>query len=248
MVLKSALRRGYERMRVIFWDFDGTLVQSSPLWRSSMIRALDQVVPKHNITLETLKPYVSVGFPWHSNEPHELKVSEQWWNHMERKFTMDFIAMGIPENAAAKAASKVKSGILNPESYRVFPEVPEVLGRLKKKDWRHIIVSNNHPELKDVVASLGLLEFFDNVITSAMVGFEKPHPQIFHYAIEAAGAHHAERWMVGDNPIADVEGAMRVGISAVLVRSNGSCKHLAKDLLEVESIFDQHSGAGVRRG
>jgi FMN phosphatase YigB (HAD superfamily) len=55
------------------------------------------------------------------------------------------------------------------------------------------------------------------VVTSAAVGVEKPHPLIFRTALDAAGTPtHA--WMIGDNPVADVAGAAKLGIPGVLVR------------------------------
>lgn len=57
---------------------------------------------------------------------------------------------------------------------------------------------------------------FDLTITSATVGAEKPNPVIFRYAIHTAGAAPANSWMIGDNPIADVEGARMAGLSAIL--------------------------------
>ena len=58
----------------------------------------------------------------------------------------------------------------------------------------------------------------ETIHTSASTGFEKPHPRAFELALEAAG-HPDTVWMVGDNPIADVQGAQRLGIPAILVRT-----------------------------
>jgi putative hydrolase of the HAD superfamily len=50
-----------------------------------------------------------------------------------------------------------------------------------------------------------------------MVGAEKPHRAIFEHALRTVGVERTEDvWMVGDNPEADVGGALAVGIRALL--------------------------------
>jgi putative hydrolase of the HAD superfamily len=73
-----------------------------------------------------------------------------------------------------------------------------VLTALSAEGWRHVIVSNHVPELADVVAGLGIRAFFADVITSGLVGYEKPHPQMFEAAVRSA-IPGAPIWMIGDN-------------------------------------------------
>lgn len=226
-------------MKTIFWDFDGTLVQSSPLWRGSMINALDKISPGHGIQLAHLTPYVSSGFPWHSDVHHNRTDPRLWWKYMEEKFERDFISLGIDPEKANSASKLIRDGILHPQFYFIFPEVPEVLERLKAKGWNHVVLSNNHPDLEHVLDSLNLLSHFRMVISSAYVGCEKPDPKIFLYAIQQAGAETHEKWMVGDNPRADIEGAAQVGIRGILVRNPGDHTYKARDLNEVEAILEK---------
>ena len=76
-------------------------------------------------------------------------------------------------------------------------------------------------------------------ITSGFTGYEKPNPRAFEYALRQVG--HPERvCMVGDNPIADVQGAESMGIPAILVRSqhDKNVKYYANDLQETTSIIE----------
>jgi FMN phosphatase YigB (HAD superfamily) len=84
--------------------------------------------------------------------------------------------------------------------------------------WRNVIVSNHGPELPDLVFQLGLADHVHAVVNSADNGYEKPHPQAFRLALQAAG-DPTTAWIVGDNPIADIAGAAQVGIPGVLARS-----------------------------
>jgi putative hydrolase of the HAD superfamily len=72
------------------------------------------------------------------------------------------------------------------------------------------------PELRQIVAGLGLDEVVALISCSAETGYEKPHPQAYASVLEPLGP--SEVWMVGDNVVADVLGAEALGIPAVLVR------------------------------
>jgi FMN phosphatase YigB (HAD superfamily) len=52
---------------------------------------------------------------------------------------------------------------------------------------------------------------------SARVGYQKPHPAIFLHALELLGAAPQDAIHVGDDPVADVDGARRAGIEPVLI-------------------------------
>jgi ribonucleotide monophosphatase NagD (HAD superfamily) len=47
----------------------------------------------------------------------------------------------------------------------------------------------------------------------------KPAPKFFHAAVEALGCRPAEALMIGDDALADVEGALNAGLQAWLVRT-----------------------------
>lgn len=73
------------------------------------------------------------------------------------------------------------------------------------------------PELFAIVDSVGLGTLVENVISSATVGYEKPHPEIFALA-RMLSKDPKEMWMIGDNAQADVEGARAADIRAILVQ------------------------------
>lgn len=221
----------------IFWDFDGTLVQSSPLWRRAMLEALDREQLGHKITLADLGPLVSVGFPWHSDHAHGITSSAEWWECMETKFAKDFVALGFSQEIAKRAAAQIKPRILDANAYREFAGLKEILKNLRDAGWRQIVLSNNHPDLKLLVDSLGMSQFFDHVVTSGEVGFEKPRPEIFHFARDLCGADFEKSWMVGDSLKADCEGARGVNLRSILVHAEAAWPLKAKDLLEVRNII-----------
>ena len=59
---------------------------------------------------------------------------------------------------------------------------------------------------------LGLLPFFEDIISSDAVGRTKPDRTLFRHAQEKAGALPEASAMVGDNPAADILGGNRAGM------------------------------------
>jgi putative hydrolase of the HAD superfamily len=81
-----------------------------------------------------------------------------------------------------------------------------------------LTILSNYPDATAIRQSLertGLLRFIDVVVVSGELGRVKPHPYPFHAMLAAAEATPDETVHVGDNWLADVQGAKRVGMAAV---------------------------------
>lgn len=103
------------------------------------------------------------------------------------------------------------------EHWHVFPESHPILEALHQRDLVVGAVSNWVWSLPDLLGSLDLGGGFDFVAASARIGFEKPHPRIFEWALERAGVSPASVLHIGDHVDADVAGAAGVGIGGVLI-------------------------------
>jgi HAD superfamily hydrolase (TIGR01509 family) len=96
---------------------------------------------------------------------------------------------------------------------RLFPGVKDFIYRLKSDG---IITAN----ITDLTAQIqfrkmvyfGLDEYFDYVVTSEEAGRDKPHNAPFDIVLAKIGVPPSEIWMIGDDPISDIEGAMRAGM------------------------------------
>ena len=70
----------------------------------------------------------------------------------------------------------------------IFPEVPEVLARLKKSGLKTAILSNGSPTMLDaVVKAARPSELLDAVLSVEEVGVYKPHPKVYRLAVERLG-------------------------------------------------------------
>lgn len=102
-------------------------------------------------------------------------------------------------------------------TWHVFPDAVDALEGLRQRGLRIGAVSNWVWTLPELLETLGLAERFDFVSASSRVGFEKPNPGIFRHALAQVGVRPDEAIHVGDHLDADVEGAQRMGIAAVLI-------------------------------
>jgi putative hydrolase of the HAD superfamily len=120
--------------------------------------------------------------------------------------------------------------------WELHPDTIEVLGDLRRDGWRHLILSNHVPELPRMARGLGLDRLVEAVITSAAIGYEKPHPGAFAAARRLAGDVD-EIWMIGDNPVTDVAGAEAVGIPGIRVHGDPGGERWAAELRHVPEVL-----------
>ncbi len=100
----------------------------------------------------------------------------------------------------------------------LFPDALETLHWLKERGYRLGSVTNRGwagPLFQQEMRDLGLAELFEVVAVSCEVGYVKPHPRIFQYALDCMGVEPGVVVMVGDSLRGDVEGAQALGITAV---------------------------------
>ena len=206
--------------RVLIWDFDGTLGHRPGHWSGAIADALSDVLGPHGFSRAMISAEIRDGFPWHTPQvPHPLLADgDAWWRHLGRVLAAAIGRLGVAPSAAAAAANRVRPHYTDPASWQLFPDAVPTLAALSGLGWRHVLLSNHVPELPEIVTGLGLGRYFNVIVNSAETGYEKPHPQAFRLALERSGWPRSA-WMIGDNPVADVAGAVSAGLRAILVRT-----------------------------
>jgi len=233
--------------RVILWDFDGTLGWRDGAWSGALHEVLLAYDPVSRVTADDLRPHLQWGFPWLNpeNSHLHLNTSDAWWSHLEPVFAQAYERCGLTHTEAKILASCVRTQYLNDPGWHLFDDVIPALSVLCEAGWRHMILSNHVPELRSIVSRLGLDAWVTDVLSSAEIGYEKPHSEAFRQALNRAG--QPERvWMVGDNYTADVLGAEQNGVRAILVRRPDTrATRFATKLMEVASFIQ--ADAGIQR-
>ena len=103
------------------------------------------------------------------------------------------------------------------------PGAFETLRWCKTQGLRVVLVSNTlwrgDDEMWSDLRRYRLDDIVHGLVTSHTIGWQKPHRRIFDRALELAGASADEAVMVGDRLLADIWGAKRLGMRAVLRRT-----------------------------
>lgn len=114
---------------------------------------------------------------------------------------------------------------------RPIPGAIEFLKKMKARGIKLAMVSNNlhGPSLVKVLRNLKVYSLFDAVISSDRFGLRKPHPSIFFHALKMVDSTPLETVHIGDEE-ADILGAKRVGIKAILFKGAGGNSITPPDL------------------
>jgi putative hydrolase of the HAD superfamily len=98
----------------------------------------------------------------------------------------------------------------------LFDDVLPALERLHRR-FRLFAISNGNADL----AAIGLARFFEQALAARDAGMLKPDPRIFALLLQQADLGPERVLHVGDDVIADVEGARRAGVTPVWLNRAG---------------------------
>ena len=83
--------------------------------------------------------------------------------------------------------------------------------------------------------------YFNNIFTSEKVGYKKPHPIIFEYALDQTNTLANNSVMIGDSLEADILGALNIGMQAIHYNSHDEPMHdhcpIVQNLDEINLIL-----------
>tara|TARA_A100001015_G_scaffold17657_1_gene20539 strand:+ start:1946 stop:2608 length:663 start_codon:yes stop_codon:yes gene_type:complete len=119
--------------------------------------------------------------------------------------------------------NSMKNELLN--LYKVlstFPEVNEVLKKLKEKKYKIAILSNGTPSLlNDLVESNNLDNIFDDIFSIEQVGIYKPDAKVYNIPIQKYKIKNDEIVFLSANTW-DISGGGNYGYNAVWVNRNSN--------------------------
>ncbi len=211
-----------ENGKVVFFDAGGTLLRADP-----PVPDVFAIVARrrgYDITVRDVEPCMADVDAFYDAEymrdgdfwcVHERAV--QIWLDM---YTMLANYCGIEDDVPGLAQA-VYDEYLKPECWSLYPDVEATLKGLKRRGFRLGIISNWDKTLENLVREMGYLPYFDEVVSSASVGYRKPGKEIFEIALERMGAQPCDAYHVGDLPEADGDGATNAGITPVIIDRAG---------------------------
>ncbi len=195
----------------IFFDLDHTLWDFDANSKSAFAKLLE----KNNLPLsidefcQTYKPI---------NTAYWEEYSQGKKSKKEVKFgrlTDTFFSLGIKtDREFINAFAHDYLQFLKKETKLIEGSV-EILEYLKDKYRLHIL-TNGFIEIQEgKIHNTGLTKYFDQIISSEEIGKQKPHPDVFKYALNKAKTFAHKSIMIGDNFKSDILGAINAGMKVI---------------------------------
>ena len=123
----------------------------------------------------------------------------------------------------------------------LFPFAIEILNYLKNKYKLHIITNGFDLVQHHKIKNSGLSPYFDKIITAEKVGYKKPNPLIFKYALNQTSSEFSKSLMIGDSLEADILGALNLGMGAIHFNSHNEPMHnycpIVTTLQEIQNLI-----------
>ncbi|MFX0173045.1 MAG: HAD family hydrolase [Candidatus Hodarchaeota archaeon] len=121
-----------------------------------------------------------------------------------------------------------------------FPGNHEILTQLKKERYT-LVLSSNHSFAANgwaVLRKYNLIDYFSKIIFSGDIGWKKPSLKFFNSAFSGLGDINKSRILhIGDDPVADLQGALNFGIKALWIRSPHKNSTTPPTLSGIEGII-----------
>lgn len=123
----------------------------------------------------------------------------------------------------------------------LFDDVKELLDDLRLLGIPTAIVTDLTAQIQfRKVVYFGLDHYFDYIVTSEEVGYDKPHEAPFKIALEKMRPKGNCIWMIGDNPVTDIGGS-RKNIGAVTLQKIHDGVTQGSGSTEPDAIFYDYS-------
>lgn len=121
--------------------------------------------------------------------------------------------------------------------YRAFKEVSDVMDYLERHDIKRAVISNADADVTKFCLQMGFAQQMDIIITSALVGWEKPDSRTFYAALEPLEIEPGRALHIGDQPLSDIVGARKIGMAAALIDRYGRFRDDEVPALRVHSLM-----------
>jgi len=230
------------RYRHIFFDLDHTLWDFDTNAKITLL----EVYNEFELEQKNISPFDDFyttylqhnAILWDRYHKGFITTEELKWKRMWRTL-IDF-KIG-DENLAKQMSSKFLD--ILPTKKVLFDYTVEILEYLVTRKYNLHLITNGFEKTQwSKLNNSNLAKYFTHVITSEVSNSVKPSKEIFDYALKIANAGLQESIMIGDNPDADIQGAINAGMDCIYVNHikadpPGGCTFMIYNLKELENIL-----------
>jgi HAD superfamily hydrolase (TIGR01549 family) len=224
-------------LRAVLFDVDFTLARPGPeLGPEGYVRAGERYgLRLEPVRYEAARDAALVHLRRHPDFQHDDEI---WFRFTERIVR----GMGGDAESAYSCAVEITRGWERHENFDLYDDVLDTVAALRAAGLRIGLVSNSARDVREFALHHGL--DVDAGISSFHHGHTKPHASIFRAVLELLGAEPAEALMVGDTIADDIEGALALGMRAILLDRKGMNPDFEP---RIESLNELLARLGIRR-
>ncbi len=200
----SARSLNVDELRAIIFDFDGTLVDSEPVWKSVF----------YDLFLEHYDTKLEKEVQWkHTGKGVDQSVTNLA-EHYELNFTADQVA--------------TMTESINKETHRrILADLPLRPGAVELFRWAKerdidlaVCTASTHDLISTYLTNHDVRDYFSEITSTVDVGFEKrkPHPYAFLKTLAAMNVSAEQSLAIEDSP-AGVQSAMAAEIPTLAIHN-----------------------------
>ncbi len=197
-------------LRAVLFDVDFTLAKPGP---ELMPEGYVRCGGRHGLVLDAAQYGAARDAALIDLKRHpELDHDEEIWVAFTERIVL---GMGGARPASYDVAVELTSRWTEHSNFELYEDVLPVLAELRKAGMRIGLVSNSARDVHEFAQHHAL--DIDAGISSFQHGKTKPHASIFKAVLDLLEVEPHEAAMVGDTIQDDIEGALALGMRAVLV-------------------------------
>lgn len=202
--------------KAVFFDVDFTLIYPGPTFQAEGYR---RACAAHGIAVDPARFEAATAASSFILD----EVEEQIYTHdLFVHYTASIIEhMGGRGEKVIEVAREIYDQWSVNHHFELYDDVAPVLTQLSKSGLIVGAISNSHRSLDAFCEHFSLRGLITVAVSSAEHGYMKPHRSIFDAALAKAGVRPDEAMMVGDSIRHDIDGALAIGMRAVLLRRSG---------------------------
>ena len=198
----------------ILFDTDNTLYAYEPAHASAMLAVREKVSKTFSISHDAFDKAFSEARRQVKSRLKDTASSHSRLLYLQRM--LEIIGLGSQVLLALDFEQTYWRTFLS--NAVLFDGVKELLDDLRLLGIPTAIVTDLTAQIQfRKVVYLKLDKYFDYFVTSEEAGFDKPHAAPFQLALEKMRPKGNCIWMIGDNPVSDIQGA-REQINAVTLQ------------------------------
>jgi putative hydrolase of the HAD superfamily len=197
---------------LVIFDAFNTLVTSRPGYEHTFLAGLGAVSEHASADLLATLQAASEGLD-HSEWSGSRRVYNRW--AAETLASLAQAGADWDTELAPRIVPALEQ--LHQAPMVALPDATDCLAMLKGAGFSIALCSNWGWDLAADLAGSGLARWIDVLVTSAQIGYRKPHPRIYQATLEQAAFGAADAVFVGDSLRTDALGPQRVGIRSVLL-------------------------------